>query len=73
MCASMRGATIGTLPFWDYDPNSAKRTPIGGQFAWGRTPLKDIKGAQWLTQVGRKLTEECKSISQPDVIQHSSG
>ena len=34
-------------------------------------PRKDIEGAQWLTQVGRKLTEECKSISQPDVISHN--
>ena len=27
---------------------------------------KDIDGAQWLTQTGRKSVVECKSISQPD-------
>ena len=45
-CASIRGANVGTLPFWDYDPNSAKRTPIGGQFAWGGSLLKSNGGVQ---------------------------
>ena len=52
MCASMRGAAVGTLPFWDYDPNSEKRTPIGGQFAWGGTPLKRYQGRAMVDSSG---------------------
>jgi hypothetical protein len=51
-CASIRGAAIGTLPFWDYDPNSEKRTPIGGQFAWGGTPLKRYQGRAMVDSSG---------------------
>ena len=44
-----------------------------GSLGGAPRPRKDIKGAQWLTQVGQKPTEERKGKSQPDVIQHSSG
>ena len=30
-------------------------TSAGGQFGWGGTPLKSIKGAQRLAQAGQKL------------------
>ncbi len=52
--------------FLTMDRETGPGTMSGGEFDWGGRLRKSIGGAQRFLQDGRKPSEECKGIREPD-------
>ena len=70
MASAAKEPLLGYHPyrtgFLTKDHEAGPGTMSGGEFDWGGRLRKSIGGAQRFLQDGRKPSEECKGIREPD-------